>query len=112
MSIQIDRTKCVGCGQCAEICPGTLIRMTQKKAEMRYPMECWGCASCVKECPAHAISLYLGADIGGAGCRMTVNKDGIYKIVYDNITWEIPKFPTIHAAQFWALTSSDFIGTM
>lgn len=74
MSIQIDRTKCVGCGQCAEICPGTLIRMTQKKAEMRYPMECWGCASCVKECPAHAISLYLGADIGGAGCRMTVNK--------------------------------------
>lgn len=37
MSIQIDRTKCVGCGQCAEICPGTLIRMTQKKAEMRYP---------------------------------------------------------------------------
>ena len=76
MSIQIDRTKCVGCGQCAEICPGTLIRMTQKKAEMRYPMECWGCASCVKECPAQAISLYLGADIGGAGCRMTVNKDG------------------------------------
>ena len=76
MSIQIDRTKCVGCGQCAEICPVTLIRMTQKKAEMRYPMECWGCASCVKECPAHAISLYLGADIGGAGCRMTVNKDG------------------------------------
>lgn len=29
---------------------------------------------------------------------LTVNKDGIYKIVYDNITWEIPKFPTIHAA--------------
>lgn len=23
---------------------------------------------------------------------LTVNKDGIYKIVYDNITWEIPKF--------------------
>ena len=43
---------------------------------------------------------------------LTVNKGGIYKIVYDNITWEIPKFPTIHAAQLWALTSSDFIGTM
>ena len=39
--IQIDRTKCVGCGQCAG-CPA-LIRMTAKKAEMRYPMECWGC---------------------------------------------------------------------
>lgn len=43
---------------------------------------------------------------------LTVNKDGIYKIVYDSIAWEIPKFPTIRAAQFWALTSSDFIGTM
>ena len=43
---------------------------------------------------------------------LTVNQNGIYKIVYDNITWEIPKFSTIHAAQVWALTSSDFIGTM
>ena len=34
---------------------------------------------------------------------LTVNQNGIYKI---------PKFPTIHAAQFWTLTSSDFIGTM
>ena len=24
---------------------------------------------------------------------LTVNKGGIYKIVYDNITWEIPKVP-------------------
>lgn len=43
---------------------------------------------------------------------LTINRDGIYKIVYYNTTWEIPKFPTIHAAQFWALTSSDFIGTI
>ena len=33
---------------------------------------------------------------------LTVNQNVIYRIVYDNITWEIPKFPTIHAAQFWA----------
>ena len=28
---------------------------------------------------------------------LTVNKGGIYKIVYDSITWEIPKFPTIRS---------------
>ena len=50
MSIHIDRNICIGCGQCAEICPGTLIRMTDGKAEMRYPKECWGCVSCVKQC--------------------------------------------------------------
>lgn len=75
MSIAIDRNKCVGCARCAEICPGTLLRMRDSKAEIRYPKECWGCVSCVKECPAHAISLYLGADIGGMGSQMTVQKE-------------------------------------
>lgn len=76
MSIHIDRNICIGCGQCAEICPGTLIHMTDGKAEMRYPKECWGCVFCVKQCPVHAVSLYLGADIGGMGSRMTVKKEG------------------------------------
>ena len=75
MSIQINRKACIGCGQCADICPGTLIRMQEHKAHMRYPKECWGCVSCVKICPAQAISLYLGADIGGRGSRMTVTKE-------------------------------------
>ncbi|MCD8356594.1 MAG: 4Fe-4S binding protein [Clostridia bacterium] len=75
MSIHIDQKKCIGCGQCAEICPGTLIQM-KEKAFIRYPQECWGCVSCVKQCPVHAIALYLGSDIGGAGSRMTVEKEG------------------------------------
>ena len=85
MSIHIDRTACIGCGQCAEICPGTLIRMTDGKAEMRYPKECWGCVSCVKQCPVHAVSLYLGADIGGMGSKMTVSAEG------DLLNWQIEK---------------------
>lgn len=48
MSIQINQQKCVGCGQCMEVCPGTLIEKEQGKAVMRYPRDCWGCASCVK----------------------------------------------------------------
>ncbi len=75
MSIRIDRNSCIGCGQCADICPGTLIHMKECKAYMRYPKECWGCVSCVKQCPVHAISLYLGADIGGMGSRMTVTQE-------------------------------------
>ena len=76
MSIHINRGSCIGCGQCAEICPGTLIGIMDGKAKMRYPKECWGCVSCVKICPKHAISLYLGADIGGMGSRMTIRNDG------------------------------------
>lgn len=43
---------------------------------------------------------------------LMVRKNDNYRIVYDNITWSIPKFATIHEAQYWALMSHDFIGTM
>ena len=65
MSIRIREDRCVGCGKCQEVCPGTLIQIKDKKAVMKYPKNCWGCVSCVKECKMGAIEFYLGADIGG-----------------------------------------------
>lgn len=77
MSIRINQEKCVGCGKCMEVCPGTLISIENHKAWMKYPKNCWGCVSCVKECGTGAIDFYLGADIGGMGSVMSVssNKD-------------------------------------
>lgn len=43
---------------------------------------------------------------------LTVKSGNTFKIVYDKITFEIPKFKTIHEAQFWALCNTDFIITM
>lgn len=74
MSIRIDDALCIGCGACAQVCPGTLINMQKRKAKILYPRDCWGCASCLKECPADAISFFLGADIGGHGAVMHVKK--------------------------------------
>lgn len=86
MSIIIDKTKCAGCKKCLFVCPGSLIKFGEdKKAYMKYPRDCWGCASCVKECRYGAISLYLGADIGGAGGKLTVNDNG------DDICWKIER---------------------
>lgn len=75
MSIKIDEEKCTGCGQCIEICPGNLIKRDSSgtHAYIRRPSDCWGCASCIKVCPAGALKYFLGADIGGAGCEMTVS---------------------------------------
>lgn len=81
MSIAISNEKCVGCKKCLFVCPGSLIKLNEDgKAYIKYPKDCWGCCSCVKECRSSAISLYLGADIGGRGSMMTVNEDnGIVK---------------------------------
>ncbi|MCL1880168.1 MAG: 4Fe-4S binding protein [Actinomycetia bacterium] len=84
MSIMIDDAACRGCGRCTAVCPGSLISLNKNgKAWIRRPQRCWGCASCAKECPVEAIALYLGADIGGAGGRMTVAQEG------SQLTWTL-----------------------
>ena len=86
MSIRIREDRCVGCGKCSMVCPGSLIHMNADgKAFIKYPKDCWGCSSCIKECKFGAIALYLGADIGGMGSKMTVNaEDG-------KLYWNIEK---------------------
>lgn len=84
MSIAIDKVACKGCGACAEVCPGSLIKQAEDgKAYIKYPKDCWGCSSCIKECKFQAISLYLGADIGGMGSQMTAQS------TKDTLTWNI-----------------------
>lgn len=85
MSIHIEKASCIGCKKCAEVCPGNLIEVEQKKAVIVYEKDCWGCASCLKECPVGAISLYLGADIGGRGASLHIRRQE------ELMQWEIYK---------------------
>lgn len=94
MSIAINKEKCVGCGKCTQVCPGSLIKRDENgKAYIKYPKDCWGCVSCVKECKVDAIDFYLGADIGGRGSRMKVKSQG--DMIYWNITKPDGKKETI-----------------
>lgn len=86
MSIEIDKLKCIGCGKCRDVCPGTLIALDkEKRAYIKYPRDCWGCTSCLKECPVYAIRFFLGADMGGMGSRLHTEKNG------DILRWVIEK---------------------
>lgn len=86
MSIRINKDKCIGCGRCTKVCPGTLIALEGKCACIKYPKDCWGCVSCVKECPVGAIDFFLGADIGGRGSTLHVEEEG------DILHWHIHKY--------------------
>ncbi|MDF2610214.1 MAG: hypothetical protein K0R92_1688 [Lachnospiraceae bacterium] len=77
MSIAINKEKCISCKKCLSVCPGSLLKTDEdEKTFIKYPKDCWGCASCVKECSFGAISLFLGADIGGRGSKLRTNMEG------------------------------------
>ena len=42
MSIRIREDRCVGCGKCQEVCPGTLIQIKDKKSGHEIPEELLG----------------------------------------------------------------------
>ena len=86
MSIVINPDICKACGMCEKVCPGSLIKLNEdRKAYIKYPKDCWGCSSCIKECKFGAIALYLGADIGGMGSKMTVKSSN------SELIWNISK---------------------
>lgn len=56
---KVDRSKCVGCGKCAESCPQKIIKVVDKKAGM--PKKgCISCFCCQEMCPVHAIHVKRG----------------------------------------------------
>ena len=69
---QVDRSKCVGCGACAEACPKSIIKLLpasqrvmpacsnkDKGAKVMKMCDygCIGCMKCQRECPADAIKV-------------------------------------------------------
>ena len=53
---KIYRSKCIGCGKCAEICPGHTITVENGKAHI-VPRACIRCFCCHEMCPAKAIDV-------------------------------------------------------
>jgi len=65
LSPRVNKDRCRGCGQCADICPFDAVRMVPNEhgfftAEvLRY--NCVGCGGCVGRCPVTAMDMpYFG----------------------------------------------------
>lgn len=54
--VEVDETKCVGCGACASDCPQNVYESVDGVSTVNEN-ECIGCQTCIAVCPADAISL-------------------------------------------------------
>ena len=53
---KLNKSKCVGCGKCAESCPTHIIKIENGKAQFTAK-GCISCFCCQEMCPAHAIDV-------------------------------------------------------
>ena len=53
---KINRKKCIGCGKCAQICPGHTIKVENQKAKI-LQKDCIRCFCCHEMCPVKAIDV-------------------------------------------------------
>ncbi len=56
-TVTVDVDKCVGCGECVDVCPVEVYELQDGKAVAVHEEECLGCESCVEVCEADAITI-------------------------------------------------------
>ena len=55
MAVNINKSKCTGCGDCVDVCPVEALSIENDKAVVND--ECIDCGVCIDECPSGALSL-------------------------------------------------------
>jgi NAD-dependent dihydropyrimidine dehydrogenase PreA subunit len=55
--IEVDEEKCIGCGECVDICPVDVYEMQDEKSVPVNEEECIGCESCIEVCEQDAITV-------------------------------------------------------
>lgn len=56
MAVKINKEKCTGCGECAELCPVEALSIENNTVSVNDE-ECIDCGACESICPANALSL-------------------------------------------------------
>lgn len=62
VKITVDQDKCIGCGECSEVCPEHAITMGDGKASVAHE-KCIGCGECLTVCPVKANGINWKTDI-------------------------------------------------
>lgn len=68
-TLQLDPSRCGGCGMCVNVCPHEVFRIQNHKAQIVDPDLCMECGACAKNCAANALSVRAGVGCADAVIR-------------------------------------------
>ncbi|MDR1857451.1 MAG: DUF362 domain-containing protein [Desulfovibrio sp.] len=60
--VQIDGSKCTGCGNCVKVCPQKALSLKGEKSQLN-PKKCIGCFECITVCPSKAAGIDWDTDL-------------------------------------------------
>ena len=59
-TLALDRTLCIGCRRCVEVCPHQVLTMREKLAAIVDRDACMECGACARNCPTRAVTVDAG----------------------------------------------------
>ena len=74
-TLRLDRSICVGCGICAEVCPHAVFAVQDGRAAVVDGDGCMECGACALNCPVAAITVNPGV-----GCAAAIVNGWLGKI--------------------------------
>ena len=67
VTLELNPERCVGCGMCLIVCPHTVFRLEDGRAQIGDRDSCMECGACALNCPVDAIQV-----TAGVGCATAV----------------------------------------
>jgi len=66
VSLELDSSKCTGCGMCVLVCPHRVFKMNNRKSVINNLDNCMECGACALNCRDMAISVSKGVGCAAA----------------------------------------------
>jgi ferredoxin len=67
VTLELDISKCTGCGRCEEVCPRAVLSLNNGKVSIVDRNACIECGACSRNCPFEAMTVSAGV-----GCAYAV----------------------------------------
>jgi ferredoxin len=76
VTLELDQSKCTGCGMCAIVCARGVFNTAGSKASISDRDSCIECGACALNCPSDAISVRVGVGCASAVINSMLGKTG------------------------------------